>query len=37
MLCAAGKDPEAALARLGKMKLRQSDAMVLGEPNQASS
>ena len=31
----AGKDPEAALARLGKMKLRQSDAMVLGEPNMA--
>ena len=31
----AGKDPEAALARLGKMKLRQSGAMVLGEPNMA--
>ena len=31
----AGKDPDAALARLGKMKLRQSDAMVLGEPNLA--
>ena len=31
----AGKDPEAALARLGKMKLRQSGAMVLGEPNTA--
>ena len=31
----AGKDPEAALARIGKMKLRQSDAMVLGEPNLA--
>ena len=31
----AGKDPDAALARLGKMKLRQSGAMVLGEPNMA--
>ena len=31
----AGKDPEAALARLGKMKLRQSGTMVLGEPNMA--
>ena len=31
----AGKDPDAALARLGKMKLRQSPAPVLGEPNQA--
>ena len=31
----AGKDPDAALARLGKMKLRQSDALVLGEPNLA--
>ena len=31
----AGKDPDAALARLGKMKLRQSPALVLGEPNQA--
>ena len=29
----AGKDPDAALARLGKMKLRQSKALVLGEPN----
>ena len=31
----AGKDPEAALVRLGKMKLRQSDSLVLGEPNLA--
>ena len=31
----AGKDPDAALARLGKMKLRQSDALVLGKPNLA--
>ncbi len=31
----AGKDPDAALARLGKMKLRQSPALVLGEPNAA--
>ena len=31
----AGKDPDAALARLGKMKVRQSDALVLGEPNLA--
>ena len=31
----AGKDPDAALARLGKMKLRQSGALVLGEPNRA--
>ena len=31
----AGKDPDAALARLGKMKLRQSEALVLGEPNLA--
>ena len=31
----AGKDPDAALARLGKMKLRQSAALVLGEPNLA--
>ena len=31
----AGKDPDAALARLGKMKLRQSPALVLGEPNLA--
>ena len=31
----AGKDPDAALARLGKMKLRQSDAAILGEPNLA--
>ena len=31
----AGKDPDAALARLGKMKLRQSAALVLGEPNVA--
>ena len=31
----AGKDPDAALARLGRMKLRQSDALVLGEPNLA--
>ena len=31
----AGKDPDAALARLGKMKFRQSGAPVLGEPNLA--
>ena len=31
----AGKDPDAALARLGKMKLRQSEALVPGEPNLA--
>ena len=31
----AGKDPDAALARLGKMKLRRSPAVVLGEPNPA--
>ena len=31
----AGKDPDAALARLGKMKLRHSGALVAGEPNQA--
>jgi len=31
----AGKDPDAALARLGKMKVRQSQAMILGEPNLA--
>ena len=31
----AGKDPDAALARLGKMKLRQSESIVLGEPNLA--
>ena len=31
----AGKDPDAALARLGEMKLRQSEALVLGEPNLA--
>ena len=31
----AGKDPDAALARLGKMKVRQSEALVLGEPNLA--
>ena len=31
----AGKDPDAALARVGKMKFRQSGAPVLGEPNLA--
>ena len=31
----AGKDPDQALARLGKMKLRQSESLVLGEPNLA--
>ncbi len=31
----AGKDPDAALARLGKMKLRRLDELVLGEPNRA--
>ena len=31
----AGKDPDAALARLGKMKFHQSGAPVLGEPNLA--
>lgn len=31
----AGKDQDASLARLGKMKLRQSPAPVFGEPNQA--
>ena len=31
----AGKDQDAAIARLGKMKLRQSPAVNFGEPNQA--
>lgn len=31
----AQKDQDAALARLGKMKLRRSEALVPGEPNQA--
>ena len=31
----AGKDPDAALARLGKMKLRHAGAVVPGEPNKA--
>ena len=31
----AGKDPELALARVGKMKLRQSESLVLGKPNLA--
>ena len=29
----AGKDMDAAMARIGKMKLRQSEAPVLGEPS----
>ena len=31
----AGKDPDAALARLGKMKLRPGEALAPGEPNRA--
>ena len=31
----AGKDPDEALARLGKMKLRSGEELTLGEPNRA--